>query len=140
MKTTPTVENLLAPFGMLSTPVTTKTCRKCKRTQPIENFETPKHRQCIPCKVKLQHTRGIWQPQHPAANPTKAPGITSTVEGRAKYARELARRKAGPATRLPAILPVSKHCRRCQTRKPLIEFASWRVRICLACDGPSLDL
>jgi imidazolonepropionase-like amidohydrolase len=37
----------------------------------------------------------------------------------------------------PLVLPRSKMCVRCHYRKPVREFANYRVRLCLACDGPT---
>jgi hypothetical protein len=30
-------------------------------------------------------------------------------------------------------------CMRCRRRKLYSEFGSWRIRVCLACDGPTLE-
>lgn len=120
-------------------PKLTRKCRRCKKYRTLKDFETHHHKTCIPCQITIrldavrvnEHT-GKLEPK-----PT-GPALTSTVEGRNKYERDRKRALAGSA-KPPAVMPTTKLCRRCQTRKPLSEFGSWRIRVCLACDGPTLD-
>jgi hypothetical protein len=65
------------------------------------------------------------------------PGITRTREGLNKLDRER-KRLAAPERKPPMRVASHKLCRRCQLVKPYSEFSSWRVRVCLACDGPPL--
>jgi hypothetical protein len=65
------------------------------------------------------------------------PGLTSTREGRRDYQRMRHRDRMGQREP-PVHLPKAKLCRRCQRMLPIDAFGSWRIRICLKCDGPDL--
>jgi len=108
-----------------------KICRRCIKFREWSDYTTKRHRVCIPCHTLLIKA-------HLAPNALH--GMTVTREGMARYHRQRYRDKQGLYdVEPPKTLPASKLCRRCQRRKPLSEFGSWRVRVCLDCDGPTLE-
>jgi len=126
-----------------SPPKLTRRCLKCKTSKTIHDFQTPRSRLCISCHLALRHNAVVFDEHTRKFTPApRVPGLTMTPEGMAKYQRERHRNRRAnePNLRLPLVLPKNKLCRRCQRLKPLSEFESWRVRICLACDGPPLKL
>jgi hypothetical protein len=74
------------------------------------------------------------------------PSILSTTEGRKFHRRRMQRaRKAaeertkGIEVKRPWLQAEKRLCRGCQKPKHPSEFGSWRYRVCLACDGPTLE-
>jgi hypothetical protein len=120
-------------------PKPTRVCRQCKKPVLVENFQHRRIKTCIPCQIKRrlyavqfnEHTRNL----EPVPS---VPALTSTTEGRNKYERDRKRAQRAEA-KPPLVMPTTKLCRRCQTRKPLSAFGSWRIRVCLDCDGPTLE-
>lgn len=119
----------------------TRKCRKCKKFVDLKSYRTSRIRTCIPCERKRERGALAYYEHIQTSMPARAttPALTSTPEGMAKYKREYARDRAGPA-RPVATTPTHKLCCRCHERKPLSEFESQRVRICLACDGPPINV
>jgi hypothetical protein len=118
----------------------TRHCRRCGKAVDVKNFSHPRIKTCLPCQVARARDALVFDEHTKTLQPARAlgPALTTTVEGYNKYQREYARARAKKRND-PLFLPESKLCRRCQRRKPLSEFGSWRVRICLACDGPTLE-
>jgi len=115
----------------------TRKCRRCKKFRTLKDFETHHHKTCIPCQIKLRQAGVLFHES--AANPTPtSTALTSTLDGMRKYKREYARAAMKPV-KPPMVMPTTKLCRKCQKYKPLSEFGSWRIRVCLACDGPTLE-
>jgi hypothetical protein len=122
----------------------TKVCRRCRKRRPLEAFETVHHKNCKLCRIKLANM-GVAYAEHIAANPPPllvevGKGLNATREGMNKYNREYYRdNRMDPNRKVPRFPSKKKLCRRCQVKKKLSDFGSWRVRICKACDGPSLE-
>lgn len=115
----------------------TKQCRQCKARRPITDYQTPRHKICIPCVVERRNA-AIW-----FSNPKNSPVVphvdASSADYNRWYQRQRYRANKMQTATTPYELPKGKLCRRCQKWKDLSEFGSWRVRICLACDGPTLE-
>jgi hypothetical protein len=117
----------------------TRVCRQCKKPVLVENFQTHRIKTCIPCQIKRRRDAVVFNEHLRTLEPAPTgPALTSALDGMRKYKRDYARERAGPATP-PLVTPTTKLCRRCQTRKPLSAFGSWRIRVCLDCDGPTLE-
>ena len=125
------------PANNTQTPEPGKLCRKCKTFQPMRNFKTPKHRECVNCKLQ-RITKQAWYAVHAATATVAAAnvrGITSTREGLRYYERQRKRDQA--PERDPPLRPLdNRWCRGCHSQKPASEFASYRHRVCLRCDLP----
>lgn len=114
---------------------TLKTCRSCRKLVPLEDFITPRHRRCLPCTLRDHRLALVYAHNTAIAELKGKPGLTSTREGRRDYQRLRYRNLMGERGP-PMHLPKAKLCRRCQRMLPIDAFGSWRIRICLECDGP----
>jgi hypothetical protein len=121
----------------------TKTCRTCDKPRPLTDFELPKHRECMECKLKRRKLALFYQ-THTLPEPETA--LTTTGEGwnryrrdrnRAKRAVELANQGVVPKPVDPFKMDIPRKCRRCHRMLARRLFASEHVRLCLECDGPA---
>jgi len=118
----------------------TRKCRRCKKSRELKDFQTHRIKTCIPCQLARAKDTLVFNEASRIMEPAPTgPALTSTLDGMRKYKRDYARERAPSTVKPPLVTPTTKLCRRCQTRKPLSEFGSWRIRVCLACDGPTLD-
>ena len=116
----------------------TKVCRTCKRERPIADYQYPRHRTCMACRIRMQEKSMVYHLTQATLPERKPPGLTSSHEGWLKYMRERYRAEHMTNDREPPLhLPRVKWCRRCRQHKPVREFENYRVRICMACDGPT---
>jgi hypothetical protein len=111
----------------------------------MDAYVTRKQRVCKDCQIKHRNA-AVWFHTHKTNPEVIPPGITTTPDGRAYHyrmmrrARKVAEEEAkGIEPKRPLYQGDKRMCRRCQTMKRLGEFGSWRYRVCLACDGPTLE-
>jgi hypothetical protein len=116
-----------------------KRCRRCGKFTRMEDFLTPRTKQCIPCQVRQREASQRFQLVQAKLSMREnlTPGLTSTREGTRAYQNARYRSRMKPTK--PPLFLTPKLCRRCQRVKPVTEFGSHRIRICLACDGPDLE-
>lgn len=112
----------------------TKTCRQCKCSLQIACFSLPRHRICTACKVK-QRNAALWF-SNPAHSPVVPHVDKTSKEYTNWYHREYYRRNRMVYPEPPLFTPETKLCRRCGQFKPTSEFETYRLRVCMACDGP----
>lgn len=112
-------------------------CRSCHRERPVVDYLLQRHKVCMHCRIRHREKAAAWHAATPPP-PAEGPGLTSTREGRNKHARERYRIEHESLTAAPPAKPPRiKWCLRCKQYKPVREFESYRVRICIRCDGPT---
>jgi hypothetical protein len=124
---------------------TEKICRQCRRLKPMTAYASRRMHVCTACHVQRRN-EAVWFHTHKSHPEVVPPSITTTTEGlnfhrrRMRRARKAAEELAkGIEPKRPLYQGDKRMCRRCQTMKRLGEFGSWRYRVCLACDGPTLE-
>jgi len=122
-----------------------RVCPMCKLYRENKDYQYARSKTCIPCKLRrvMKSERGqlaVAEARRAREKAEGLPAFTSTREGHNKYQREWYRANKMTAREHEGGIPLGKQCRQCKHYKPITEFGSWRIRICAACDGPSLDM
>jgi hypothetical protein len=120
---------------ILQTYNATKVCRKCRQERSMRDYQLPRHKVCMHCKLKVCKMALAFQLDNLPPRST-APALTSTREGYNKYQRERYREHYMKNKEPPIKPPRVKVCMRCGRKKLPSEFENYHVRICLQCDKP----
>jgi len=112
-------------------------CRNCREYRANDDYETPRHKNCLFCKERrvMRSLPGRVKRLEAERKASGTPAITTTREGRAKYQRDRYREKRGQKENTGPRL-TARMCRQCRVYKPITEFLTDWTRRCLICDGP----